>query len=109
MEVSADGDFSDTLTFSFFVGESVVIFFDNFSLDQGWSGLGGSGEWIVGPAAAHSNVGAIMAKQGRRSEAQRAFQQALSLNPSLEQPRAFLAYYAQHSSQPEAAWSPEIT
>lgn len=53
---------------------------------------------VVGPAAAHSNIGAIMAKQGCRQEAQQAFQQALALNPTLKQPRAFLSYYAQQSS-----------
>lgn len=53
---------------------------------------------IVGPAAAHSNIGTIMAKQGRTIDAQKAFQQALALNPKLQQPRAFLNYYAQHDA-----------
>lgn len=57
---------------------------------------------VVGPAAAHSNVGAIMAKQGQVQQAKKAFQQALSLNRALRQPQAFLSYYAQHSSQPTA-------
>ena len=49
---------------------------------------------IVGPAAAHSNIGAIMARQGRRLEAQQAFQRSLELDRTLEQPQAFLAYFA---------------
>jgi len=50
---------------------------------------------VVGPAAAHSNVGAIMAKQGHIQQAQAAFQQALALNPNLQQPQAFLGYFEQ--------------
>jgi Tfp pilus assembly protein PilF len=45
-----------------------------------------------GPAAAHSNVGVLMAKQGRYDEAKQAFHEALALDATLEQPRAFLAY-----------------
>lgn len=53
---------------------------------------------IVGPAAAHSNIGSIMARQGQVLEAQQAFRQALTLNPSLQQPQAFLAFYAGDST-----------
>lgn len=45
----------------------------------------------VGAAAAHSNVGVLMAKAGYYAEAERAFQQALTLNPALPQATAFLA------------------
>ena len=44
----------------------------------------------VGAAAAHSNVGVLMAKAGHYQDAERAFQQALTLDPALPQPRAFL-------------------
>ncbi len=47
---------------------------------------------VVGPAAAHSNVGILMAKQGRYDEAKQALHQALALDSTLEQPKAFLAY-----------------
>ena len=47
---------------------------------------------VVGPAAAHSNVGVLLAKQGRYDQARQAFQQALALDASLEQPKAFLEY-----------------
>ncbi len=46
----------------------------------------------VGPAAAHSNLGVLLAKQGRYDQAKRAFHQALALDPTLTQPRAFLDY-----------------
>jgi Tfp pilus assembly protein PilF len=45
---------------------------------------------VVGPAAAHSNLGVILAKQGQIDQAKRAFEQALALNPELPQPRTFL-------------------
>jgi hypothetical protein len=48
--ITADGGFADTLDFNYFVGTRVVFYFDNFALDQGWSGLGGNGEWTLGPA-----------------------------------------------------------
>ena len=51
----------------------------------------------VGPAAAHSNVGVILAKHGRREEAVRRFRQALTLDPTLKQPQAFLEYLQEHS------------
>ncbi len=47
---------------------------------------------VVGPAAAHSNVGVLMAKQGRYDLARQAFRQALALDATLPQPKAFLAY-----------------
>ncbi|MGA2063582.1 MAG: tetratricopeptide repeat protein [Thermoguttaceae bacterium] len=46
----------------------------------------------VGPAAAHSNVGVLMAKQGRYEQAGQAFHQALAMDATLPQPKAFLAY-----------------
>ena len=46
----------------------------------------------VGPAAAHSNVGVLLAKQGRNDEARREFHEALALDSTLQQPKAFLAY-----------------
>jgi Tfp pilus assembly protein PilF len=47
---------------------------------------------VVGPAAAHSNVGVLMAKQGHYDQARESFQKALSLDSTLTQPKAFLAY-----------------
>jgi hypothetical protein len=48
--LAADGDFSDTLQFNYFIGTRSLLFSDNFALDQGWTGLGGLGEWTIGPA-----------------------------------------------------------
>lgn len=42
------------------------------------------------PAEAYSNLGVLLAKQGRTAEARRALQEAVTLDPRLEQPRAFL-------------------
>ncbi len=47
---------------------------------------------VVGPAAAHSNVGVLMAKQGRTDDARKQFHEALALDATLKQPKAFLEY-----------------
>ena len=47
---------------------------------------------VSGPAAAHSNVGVLMAKQGCYDQAKQEFHQALASDPTLQQPKAFLAY-----------------
>ena len=51
---------------------------------------------VVGPAAAHSNVGVLMAKQGRNDQAREEFRQALAMDATLPQPKAFLAYLDKH-------------
>ncbi|MEW5925000.1 MAG: M14 family zinc carboxypeptidase [Candidatus Zixiibacteriota bacterium] len=50
VDVAADGGYSDRLYFDYFVGKRSVAFYDDFSFDQGWTGLGGLGEWTIGPA-----------------------------------------------------------
>lgn len=57
----------------------------------------------VGPAAAHSNLGVILAKDGKTDLAKQHFEKSLSLDPTLRQPQAFLAYFE------EAADGPEVT
>lgn len=47
---------------------------------------------VVGPAAAHSNVGVLLAAHERNTEAMTAFGKALAIQPNLPQARAFLAY-----------------
>jgi len=47
---------------------------------------------VIGPAAAHSNIGVVMAKQGRNDQAKQEFHQALAADPTLQQPKVFLAY-----------------
>ena len=44
---------------------------------------------VVGPAAAHSNLGVILASHQHQAEADAEFKQALRLKPDLPQPRAF--------------------
>lgn len=46
---------------------------------------------VVGPAAAHYNLGVVLAKQGQREEARQALQESLRLNPQLRQAEVFLA------------------
>jgi len=53
---------------------------------------------VLGPAAAHSNVGVILAAHQRHSEAETAFKQALAIQNDLPQPRAFLAHFEQPAS-----------
>ncbi len=48
LDLSDGGDYSDTLYFEFMIGDRVAFYFDDFSFDQGWSGLGGSAEWQIG-------------------------------------------------------------
>jgi Tfp pilus assembly protein PilF len=49
-------------------------------------------EKVIGPAAAHSNMGVILARQNRTQEAINAFRQALALQPDLKPAQAFLAH-----------------
>lgn len=56
IDISADGGYSTTLQCEIVVGDRVVIYFDDFSYDQGWTGLGGSAEWQIGsPAGANGD------------------------------------------------------
>lgn len=49
LDITADNGFATTLNFDVTVGDRVVFYFDDFSYDQGWTGLGGSAEWEMGP------------------------------------------------------------
>nr|MBN2278305.1 carboxypeptidase regulatory-like domain-containing protein [candidate division Zixibacteria bacterium] len=50
LDVTADGGYSEQLNFNYFIGTRTQVFYEDFSFEQGWSGLGGSGEWQIGPA-----------------------------------------------------------
>lgn len=54
LDVTADGGYSDRLYFNYFVGKRSIAYFDDFSFDQGWTGLGGTGEWTIGAATGGS-------------------------------------------------------
>ncbi|HEV8002815.1 MAG TPA: tetratricopeptide repeat protein [Planctomycetaceae bacterium] len=58
---------------------------------------------VLGPAAAHSNVGVILAAHQRKSEAEAAFKQALAIQNDLPQPRAFLAHFEQPANASRSA------
>ncbi|HOP05881.1 MAG TPA: C25 family cysteine peptidase [candidate division Zixibacteria bacterium] len=49
VDVTGDNGFNTTLSFNVTVGDRVVFYSDDFSYDQGWTGLGGSAEWEIGP------------------------------------------------------------
>ncbi len=61
-EVTFDLDLNDdlgasaTVNFDLVIGDRSVVFFDDFSYDQGWSGLGGIGEWTIGAATGGSGA-----------------------------------------------------
>lgn len=50
VNLTGDGGYAGTLVFNITVGDRIVFYFDDFSWDQGWTGLGGSAEWEIGPA-----------------------------------------------------------
>lgn len=54
----------------------------------------------VGEAAAHSNLGVILAKQGRTEEAKEHFDRAIELDSELVQPKAFLTHFARIDPEP---------
>jgi len=48
--VTTAGGYTDTLDFKVTVGQRVVLAYDDFTVNQGWGGLGGYGEWTIGPS-----------------------------------------------------------
>ena len=56
LAVSGGGGYSAALGMNVVVGDRVVLYADDFSFDLGWSGLGGSAEWTIGPAVGGSGT-----------------------------------------------------
>jgi len=54
LAVTGNGGYSANLNFNLVVGDRVVFFSDDFSTNLGWTGLGGAGEWTIGPATGGS-------------------------------------------------------
>jgi Tfp pilus assembly protein PilF len=52
---------------------------------------------VVGPAAAHTNVGMLLARGGRTTEAQAAFRNALAIDPTQRQASMAMEYLAANS------------
>ncbi len=50
LSLTGDGGYYSTVTLNVVVGDRVVFFYDDFAFNQGWTGMGGSGEWTIGPA-----------------------------------------------------------
>jgi Tfp pilus assembly protein PilF len=55
---------------------------------------------VVSPAAAHSNVGALLAQNGHHNLADQALRQALALEPDLQQSRVILAHLETNAASP---------
>ena len=51
MQVDAGGGYTISLPFNITVGDRVAFYVDDFAYDQGWTGLGGTAEWQMGPVA----------------------------------------------------------
>jgi len=51
MSLSGDGGFAGSLAFNVTIGDRVAFFVDDFSFDQGWTGMGTSAEWERGSPA----------------------------------------------------------
>ncbi len=50
LAITGDGGYEATQYFTMTVGDRVVFFLEDFSAEQGWTGLGGTSEWQIGPA-----------------------------------------------------------
>lgn len=55
-------------------------------------------EQVVGPAEAHSNLGVILAKEGRSEEALEHLTRARELDPKLPVPAAFLSHFQKNAT-----------
>jgi hypothetical protein len=54
LAITAAGGYTTGLTFNLTVGDRAVFFFEDFSLEQGWTGLGGDAEWMIAEAVGGS-------------------------------------------------------
>ncbi|UCC78580.1 MAG: hypothetical protein JSW64_09880 [Candidatus Zixiibacteriota bacterium] len=50
LAVAGDRGYTEDVGFDILIGDKAVIYYDDFSSNQGWTGLGGSAEWTIGPA-----------------------------------------------------------
>jgi len=50
LNVTGANGLSLAIPFEVVIGDRVAFFVDDFSFDQGWSGLGGTAEWTIGAA-----------------------------------------------------------
>ncbi len=56
IDVSAVNGFTTQLQFTTIIGDRVVFHSDDFSFNQGWTGLGGNAEWTIGVATGGSGA-----------------------------------------------------
>ena len=51
LAITGNGGYAVTQYFTLTVGDRVVFFLEDFSAEQGWTGMGTTSEWAIGPAA----------------------------------------------------------
>ena len=50
LAVAGDRGYAENVGFDILIGDRAVIYYDDFSSNLGWTGLGGSAEWTIGQA-----------------------------------------------------------
>jgi hypothetical protein len=55
LSITADGNYSTSSNFNLVIGDRVVFFLEDFTVEQGWEGLGTTAQWQIGPAIGGSN------------------------------------------------------
>ncbi len=50
LALSTAAGYTVDLNCQIIIGDRVVFYFDDFAMNQGWTGLGGTAEWTIGPA-----------------------------------------------------------
>jgi hypothetical protein len=55
LTISADGGYSSSSNFNMTIGDRVPFFVEDFTVEQGWEGLGTTAQWQIGPAIGGSN------------------------------------------------------
>jgi hypothetical protein len=55
LTISGDGGYVTSSNFNMTIGDRVPFFFEDFTVEQGWEGLGTAAQWQIGPAIGGSN------------------------------------------------------
>ncbi len=55
LDITSDCGYQTTVPFNITIGDRVVFYYDDFSYDQGWTGLGGTAEWEIGATSANGS------------------------------------------------------
>ena len=55
LTITADGGYVTSSNFNMTIGDRVAFFVEDFTVEQGWEGLGTAAQWQIGPAIGGSN------------------------------------------------------